>query len=341
MQYRFRPLYMFKPTFLTEEISTFEDSFLGKWGEIHTLAEKTELYHYTNLDGLRGILEHRALWLGHISCLNDPSELQYGRRIINEAIDAVLQRETDNLSRKFILSLSNFVQASATTSTHHTFLTCFCESGNLLSQWQVYAHSGEGYCIGFEFSSATRIKHDLVNLGEGKEPYLRKVIYNEKLQHKLVQEYLDGLLVAARAALNRRDDQRFSDAGANATVMAVQAASVLMDMLICFKHPAFESENEWRLLRSTREDFEPEGLQFRVGGGELTPYRPMHIYNIENDKPATFPARSVGLGPKLEPGRTRSTVQLLLLSMSTGDHPIKLDPHLRIYSAGYSLRREQ
>jgi hypothetical protein len=339
MQYRSRPHYLHNPSVVTPEITEIEESFLAKWLPTHNPAEKSQLYHYTTLNGMQGILNDRSLWLGHIGCLNDRLEIQYGQTTMREVLQDAVERETSEPLRVFIRNILIHIQAFANNSLHHTFVGCFCESGNLLSQWRGYAHRGEGYCLGFEFSSATRIVSDIKKLDAGMEPYLRKVIYDEKLQRALVQDYLSGVLGAAKRGLSSGRNP-FPDDSTYAAVMAIQAAGILLDMLLCFKHPAFESENEWRLVRVTADDYEPEGLKFREATGELIPYRPMHIYDQEDKKEPSFPLRSIGFGPMLEPGRTRSTIQLLLHHIAADQHSIKLTPHLQIYGAGYSLRKD-
>ncbi|HET9129792.1 MAG TPA: DUF2971 domain-containing protein, partial [Terriglobia bacterium] len=157
------------------------------------------------------------------------------------------------------------------------------------------------------------------------------------IQRELVEDYVTKVIGAAKDALNQGVIFNLPRQ-THISVMAIQAANILMDMILSFKHPAFESEDEWRLVRVTRNDFDAETLKFRESDGQLTPYRPTFIYDIVKDKPYEFPLRSIGFGPSLEPGRTRATISLLLQHLAASGHPIKLDPGARIYEAGYTLR---
>jgi hypothetical protein len=206
-----------------------------------------------------------------------------------------------------------------------------------LSQWRGYAQRGEGYCLGFEFSSVTRIASNLDNLNNAKEPYLRKVIYLPTKQKELVSSYLSSLLPAVQAALSSSRLPK-QDSMTNVTIMAIQSASILLDMLFSFKHPAFVSEQEWRLVWVTRNDFEPQGVNFRERLGQLIPYRPVYIFDNLAESSRSFPLRSIGFGPLLEPLRTRATLQLLLQRMSKAVHPISIQPSFEIFEAGFSLR---
>ena len=135
------------------------DSFNSHWLTKHDLAEGSHLYHYTTLSGMRGILKDRALWYGHASSLNDPMEMQYGREIISNVLNDAMKRQEQEDIRVFQTRLLAEVEAFG-KNMFHTFVACFCDSGNLLSQWREYGDRGGGYCLGFAFSSATRFESD-------------------------------------------------------------------------------------------------------------------------------------------------------------------------------------
>ena len=54
------------------------------------------LYHYTDLGGLKGILEHRQIWFTHYQYLNDPSELVFGVRLAFEATQKIIKENDEN-----------------------------------------------------------------------------------------------------------------------------------------------------------------------------------------------------------------------------------------------------
>jgi hypothetical protein len=70
------------------------------------------------------------------------------------------------------------------------YLTCFCESGDLLSQWRAYGANGGGYSLGLKF------RDDGYRGGETTF-MLRRVIYNLNEQRQLIgdltTEAIDGL----------------------------------------------------------------------------------------------------------------------------------------------------
>ena len=341
MPYVVRQLYLNNPEFETPVIRAAMDSFFTSWQAKHALPEKVQLYHYTTLGGMQGIIKDRTLWCTHTSSFNDRSEIQYGQEIMAGVIQEAMQREDRadlrNFLKKVLMQVQGFNKAM-----FHVFVACFCGSGNILSQWRAYAGGGGGYCLGFEFSANTRINSNLAKPDEGWSPNLRKIVYDEAEQRALVDGYLQSVLQAARVALDSSISQQFRAGDLYpSSVMAFQAADTLMDMLLSFKHPAFKSEEEWRMVRVTRESDDPEGLEFREEAGVLIPYRPTYIYDKEGLDEYVFPLRSVGFGPMLEHARTRSAIDLLLHHVAADKHPIKLKRHLvQINGPGYSLRQD-
>jgi len=336
MTYQSKPLYLLKPAFNTPEVQEAIDSFLPLWLDKHQLVEGSQLYHYTTLQGMQGILNDRALWCGHVSAFNDPLEIQYGRDIAISVLNDAMQQEEREDVRTFLRKLLVQVQAFG-KNLFHAFVACFCESSELLSQWRAYADRGGGYCLVFHFSSTTMITSNSEKLDEGKPPVFRKVIYDEEQQRELIQQYVNCVIVGTK----RSFDKKIPDKSYQAAVMALQAANAILDMLIFFKHKAFKEEKEWRLIRVTAENHQPENLRFRKFEGGLVPYRPTHIFDVREAGKSRFPLISITFGPSLESGRTHSTIELLLHHIAADSHPIKLPTELQIKGAGYRLRGYQ
>jgi hypothetical protein len=338
MAYRSKPLHFLSPTPSTPAVEEAMNSFYTLWLPKHELPKGFPLYHYTTLGGMQGILRDRAIWCGHASMLNDPLEIQYGQKIVADVLNEAMLTQDRHDIREFYKTLLVYVQAFGDNQLLHSFIACFCESGNSLSQWRSYADRGGGYCLGFEFSSTTRIASDPADLGQGKPLILRKVIYEDKEQRELAHLYLNSVVEAAKNALDGELPEMFDSRGFS-SVMALQAVNVLLEMLLTFKHPAFKEENEWRLVRVTHENDQPESVHFRESAGQLIPYRPTYIFNAEEHHPTVFPLHSINYGPSLEAIRTRSAIQLFLHHTAADTKPIKLEPHgVRIKGPGYSLR---
>ena len=115
------------------------------------------------------------------------------------------------------------------------FIACFCENGDLLSQWRGYSKGQPAFAIGL----------DLARWQMGVTPRLRRVIYDSALQTKLARETIESWMLACDEEINSetsRDD-----------LLSAWAVPILRRMLfefhMCFKNPAFEEEREWRLIQ--------------------------------------------------------------------------------------------
>ena len=51
-----------------------------------------ELYHYTSMRGLQGIVGGRSLWATNIEFFNDSNEFSYGQGIITPIVESYKQR---------------------------------------------------------------------------------------------------------------------------------------------------------------------------------------------------------------------------------------------------------
>ena len=91
MAYNAFPLYLTDPSYHSSEMQEAMEAAHERWLHKHNLEERSILYHYTTLAGLRGILSSRALWYTHIYSLNDPAEIQYGLNIVRGVLDELIE----------------------------------------------------------------------------------------------------------------------------------------------------------------------------------------------------------------------------------------------------------
>lgn len=328
----YKPIKLFDPSFSTPEIALAINTFSLNWGSIHDIQEEIVLYHYTTLEGLNGIINNRNLWLSHINTFNDPLEIKYGQEIISHEITEKIKDHADQEIRTFLNSLLVHIKAFGDELIHHPFVACFCEIDELLSQWRTYSDSGGGYSLGFKFSPNTKISSKLPEIEEHRSAILRKVIYEEKKQRKLINEYLSTIIKAANSIIKKDTNKDLK-----IHVMALESINIILDMLMTFKNPAFKEEREWRLIHVTREDFQPDNVEFRVAGNNFIPYRPTFLYSFEGDKPI-FPLESITIGPLLGNQGSITAIKLFLQKASNDNHQIKLNPSIKISSTGYSIR---
>jgi hypothetical protein len=295
------------------------------------LAEDGELYHYTTVEGLKGIVESHAIWATAASYLNDASEINYGCAVLDEVFEE-WQRANRNIKTNAIKVLEilrgRFVGKKAKTDRAVSYyIACFCEKPNLLSQWRAYGQAG-GYSIGFDFGShgfAALESPNLLSVKPEKNGYkakLVKVLYSPAEQRARLHAVLrfclpqldepDALEILSRST--KAQQRGFVDFATLAIEM------FLLEEIVGFKNKAFAEEHEWRIvLNSTihQVNVPPAGVCFRPARGLIVPY--LKIVSSQNK----LPIKSVRLGPSLDKARAEKSVGLLC--SANGYYSVKIE----------------
>ena len=118
----------------------------------------------------------------------------------------------------------------------------------------------------------------------------------------------------------------------------MESANILFDLVLSFKNPVFNEENEWRLIYGRLASYKPEQLKFRETKEGLIPY--IETYIVEDlEGKSVFPLSSIKFGPMLDDARTKSALQLFVNKEAVSDNKISINVNdVRITGAGYELR---
>lgn len=310
------------------------NSFFDTWLPRHSSSEDLLLYHYTNLEGLKGIINSRSIWFTHASTLNDPTELKYGKQLILNSIEKVNSNIKDRNIKELLDGLTTNISAFDTV-LYHTYVACFCKSENLLSQWRSYAAQGGGYNLGLRFKTDTKFYHASDKSKEETHVILRKMIYDVEEQKQLVMDYISSITSSAEAYLKK--PHPVSDGWGY--IAAMESVNILFDLMLSFKNPVFREENEWRLIIGKQDTHRPELLKFREVKESLIPYIEMHIAENSNGK-FLFPLRSIKFGPMLDEARTKSALKLYINKQASLETQLAIDANaVEVSGAGYVLRQ--
>jgi hypothetical protein len=255
------------------------------------------LYHYTSQDGLIGIVSSASLWATNINYMNDATEFSrplgmLRDRLIRHARDCEMEADSFSSTDPVRSAHANQRKERAYELWRHAnsigtlfiCVACFCENGDLLSQWRGYAAQGYGYALGFK----TAI------LGERIAPsgfILGRCIYDIELQDKIINEALEYIL---RSGAPGDKGERFQE-----------FLSVLRYIAL-FKDTSFVQEQEWRLVPS-----EPVYLtrtQFRAGKSMIIPYTSIDIGEGKNS-----PIYHVYVGPCPHMELSKASVSQMLI----------------------------
>ena len=288
------------------------------------------LYHYCGNQKCFSILKSHTLRMSDIRKSNDYTEMQlfypqllgwirklylekpfylkYENRENEEALDELLDLEYDMFESQFKDgSLSSFV-------------ICFSEKGNSLSQWRGYADNGKGCCLGFSFSHLKdycKSTNELIRLEKVQyvsDGEITEILKTEALS---VLEELKGLRQWIVENMTLDDNAPNTDGllGFNFHGML---ESIFIDSLK-YKHEAFAEEKEWRMFFANRAYKNPEWvvgnrkdlggpwgfsetiemlqnrIEFNILDDDIVPFFPVSI--VSSDSTFDF-VNELWIGPK-------------------------------------------
>ncbi|HEY2291514.1 MAG TPA: DUF2971 domain-containing protein [Thermoanaerobaculia bacterium] len=214
----------------------------------------TEIYHYTDLAGLQGIVENHDLWLTHSQYCNDEEELKHGQKVVDKVIQEELARANDLDRENYLKLLADLFKKP---SPEGVYICCFCEHGNLLSQWRGYSANGTGVAISLDpqgFSYITGPDSPTSGLVR-----LWRVFYKESQQEGLVRDAINFAFSNDPWLAAKPVEER-----------AQRAADAIQFFIPTFKNKDFEGEKEIRLIFTPYPQSLPQPKpvrpKFRVAG---------------------------------------------------------------------------
>jgi hypothetical protein len=249
--------------------------------------------------------------------VGDSSEIDYGCQLAAEQ----LLNKTRNSDEGFVrASLENAIDRLLIPERRELrlvslYVTCFCESGDLLSQWRAYSGSG-GFAIGFG-QSVQHLKAEGMTVSP-----LQKVLYERQMQVARVADLIEEIVAIFRDSDVCRGETT-SPSQEDVDNAAGEVAQVLLATVVCFKAPDFAEEKEWRLVCQPQfaEDSQKieairKVVKFRASSRGLIPYIELRGSQAEGN--LGLPLESVRFGPTQTPDLARSAARMLLDSRGFG-----------------------
>jgi hypothetical protein len=267
-----------------------------------------DLYHYTTIGGLQGILEKACLWGTHLAFLNDSRELDYGVDAICGMIrnyaawyvsDEVLAKAENPDNNRFMRDLFEAVctflerNKDELKPDRSPFVSCLSTSRDQLSQWRGYGQTG-GYAIRFApdlLSSSLKHVDEQGSPHDGPDPVLVKVEYLTEHVYdevsKMALDHINEFMEANKIEGERQQDEARTSARFNLLRKVIEIAARL-------KHHKFAEEQEHRIITHGTEDiytpsklglvprvlvqFDPSAIkEIMVGPGEFAEVRKLSI----------------------------------------------------------------
>jgi hypothetical protein len=219
------------------------------------------LYHYTSLSGLLGIVGSAELRSSDIRYMNDSTELRHTLDLLGRQVTRRILAGADDpaLLNAFLDWLSHRV-----VSGPMLFGASFRANGNLLSQWRGYSVHGKGVSLG--------VAPDfLLERAAAQSFQVGRCIYEPREQERLIGDIIDAVeQLGAEAGAGGPDGEGWLPLFQRIEGDLLRIAAVL-------KHPAFEEEQEWRIVSPVIFRVSDGPVQFREGSSMLIPYYPFDL----------------------------------------------------------------
>jgi hypothetical protein len=259
------------------------------------------LYHYTNLDGLLGIINNEELWFSDMYFLNDKSEYELGLNIVIEELEA--KKEGFKIlksTRIFIDALEqaiNFIK-----DRDSPYILSLTTNKDLLSQWRAYTDNGIGVNIGLskDFFKEAKLQ-------------VYKCIYEPKIQREFIRFIImDAIFMFVGAyssmGLDKRKEEELTEDDLSEAISIAGRHFIDRTILACslIKDISFIEEQEWRALFINRT----EKIHFLSKKNFYKPFVKIKIENLDKS------IKSVTAGPNPERELCHLSLQKLLKSKS-------------------------
>lgn len=231
-----------------------------------------KLYHYTNLNGLIGILENSEIWLSNMYFLNDKNEFELGLRFVVEQLEAykggfsVLKP-----TKYFIEALEKAIDFIKEKDS--PYILSMTTNNDLLSQWRGYTNNGVGVNIGFsnKFFEENKLK-------------VYKCIYDDEKQKEIINHILtESIFMFIGIADSQgifKDSEKIELSKYDKAVSVAGQYFIDRTMFFCslIKDKSFIEEDEWRLLLFD----EKSEINFLNKGNYFRPYKKIKIDNLND-----------------------------------------------------------
>lgn len=245
-----------------------------------------KIYHYTDLNGLKGIIETDSLWATHFSFLNDSNELAHGLKCIENA----LQYMRDDFSPKTLTFIQQALTHFKMHRASHVYNLSFCLEPDLLSQWRGYGNS-QGVCLEFDDEEL------LASLD---------LTYYQVFKNRVIYTKEDSTIEARDEILAFFNDLSVQDAISKDVMRELNHATQLAYSLPpFFKNDGFREENEFRMVLLPDSPF--EGVNFRINANGLVPF----LILKAKDK---LPVKGIKIGPRSNRSMMMEGISFLLQS---------------------------
>lgn len=254
---------------------------------------RSELLHYTNLSGLIGIVKSRGFWLSDARFLNDSQEYLNGAKLAEWLLNELVKRRR----YQFFSGVLRLAQKQALVlPSNASFICSFAMESDSLNHWRSYA-AGSGVALVLDLDAKQLTKLPMFSP--------QKVIYDDR--QKLIRLLRIVRVYAKEYQKDQSNGKRVEDDD-----WAQHLVQSLTSEFLLFKHSAFASEREVRLIAHEIHLPHFGGIEHRVVGNRIVPYLlTADVRPPETDAPQLAISK-VLIGPSADQALMATSVRALL-----------------------------
>ena len=254
------------------------------------------LFHYTDLEGVKGIFTSRTLWMSKFTASNDISEIllaiQHFQSFVARKASEFTRDEGDFL-REAADQLESFRRTNIC-------LASFCEQHDLLSQWRSYGNDGRGIALGFNSAR-------LVELAARNGLRLFRCVYDQDAHERIASDLVTLLLHSYRVSI--------PDGPRARAALVTQFNSMFLVVAPVIKDHRFVEEREWRLV-SNPVAFDDPNMIAVLKGNQASVKFTVKL-SVDSEAMSHMIPR-VTIGPTLDPHNVSDAIDVL--SQRNGFH---------------------
>jgi hypothetical protein len=269
------------------------------------------LFHFTDAEGVLGIIRTKSLRASSLLVLNDASEVRHGIDIARECLQLRLKEVEGDPHRRMLCERTLQVLNPEGVGTDHKitfrhFAVSLCQRDDQSAHWLHYGRSGDGYAVGLQRSSLVVPPFELA-----------RVVYNREEQRAMVRravEKVEQNFVTETANIDRRYLQATCEASAH------MFSNTMWALAGRFKNPSFSCEEEWRLLTLNASGPHvdkglgtPMTTEFRASDNRIVPFFSVKYDGTEHQR---VPISCIRVGARLDFAAAREVCRKP--SVSTG-----------------------
>jgi hypothetical protein len=279
-----------KSAAIPPKLSTRMHNFLESWKRSVTGhgGPPGLIYHYCDANALLNIFRTKAMWATGTRYLNDSSELVTALR----NLERTTEKHRKNKTGELLASLTEVMRTAGVDLLSRaigmeSYVACFSEDPDILSQWRAYADDGMGFAIGF---NAQKLR---VLNSSSPGASITRMVYSGQDEQSLVDELFEGLgaIIKPYLPIFGAPGEKLSyDSSQPRTWLSVRLSEALYELTVQCKHHSFQEEKEWR-IRAV-----PNSTQFRSSRGRIVPYTVLDMTSSKNDN--LMPIEKIVIGPK-------------------------------------------